>query len=1107
MKTSRKRSYLACLLAILMICGYIPDSSVGAEEAVKDPVVIEDFENGIDSWYVHGARYNSIDLSLATAPNDPVRLGNHAMRLDYDFIGLQGTSGVYASSTDLLEVEGYPEKIGMWVYGDGNNHWLRGQMRDGDGNWFPINFANNLTWEGWKYVEAAVPEGRPLPLRMDIPVRYMATSDDNKTAGTIYIDQIRAVYGDTGEDLVNPEITEVSPSDGAEVDSNTPVISAVVADDSSGVDAGAIQMEVNGIEVEHEYLPESGRVSYKPDSKFADGYHDVYLEVKDLAGNPKFKSWGFQIDSGGPEFSLAGPEEVYPGIDFAVELTLENMNALTNAEATISFDPEVLQLVDANPDEEGIQAGIDPVLTDDNVVINQVNNEEGSIQLAFANLDEVEIDSRALHTIAELTFTPGVASKGAARVELGQSKYTYLNGSERTARLLPYEAEITQPLLLEAKGISVGSETTFTVTSRESDEPVEGAIIRIDEPQANLLTVKEQADIFSTPEGESVVKKAKAGDRFISMKEEGEFAQIILEDGEAGWLHRESGIIESWGNPLGSTNENGELTTDIVALSLLTIRLQAQKDAYVSQLMELEILPQLGSQKPENLVLSWQDSPKTTQSITWRTKPSINNTVVQLVKKEDQDGFNSSNLITVQGDSSLFADPIGEMRVHEAEAVDLEPGTVYRYRAGSGIEGQWSEEETFRTEAENEPFTFLFTADSQAGNPEGFNLWRQLFIKGLEKHPDARFMLHGGDVVENGNLLKEWDHFFDASKGLISKIPFMATLGNHDVYGEGEETFRSNFQYPKNGPEGEEEFVYAYDYGDAQFLVLNSEASNESVERQSKWLKEMVEASDQQWQIVMFHRPPYLSNPLRGSDRTLEIFAPVIEEAKVDFVLSGHDHNYMRTFPMQNGEPAEEGTVYITGGSAGPKFYPGEKYEYADKLFSEDVQLFSAFTVSEDKVTLEVTTVDGRTVDSGTWTKNAKPAPDEQKIINLSDYDDKRVTVFEDNVEIVADKKSKVKHLIIRGTNVTFSGKGFKDIHVTLHPRLPGSEYDFSGDKIKKVEIRHKNASVVKGAENIQKLEVKGGAKKADVQYFDSEGNEINPFIKKPGKHKRPKAS
>ncbi|KIL53050.1 hypothetical protein KR50_03790 [Jeotgalibacillus campisalis] len=135
------------------------------------------------------------------------------------------------------------------------------------------------------------------------------------------------------------------------------------------------------------------------------------------------------------------------------------------------------------------------------------------------------------------------------------------------------------------------------------------------------------------------------------------------------------------------------------------------------------------------------------------------------------------------------------------------------------------------------------------------------------------------------------------------------------------------------------------------------------------------------------------------------------------------------------------------------------------------------------------------------------PDPGEQEIINLSDYKDKRVMIFEDNVKIVADKKSKVKQLIIRGDNVTFSGKGFKEIDVTLHPRLPGSEYDFSGDKIKKVEIKHKNVSIVKGAEKIQKLEVKGGAKKADVQYFDSYGNEINPFIKKPGKPKRPKAA
>ncbi|WP_167578686.1 chitobiase/beta-hexosaminidase C-terminal domain-containing protein [Jeotgalibacillus proteolyticus] len=134
---------------------------------------------------------------------------------------------------------------------------------------------------------------------------------------------------------------------------------------------------------------------------------------------------------------------------------------------------------------------------------------------------------------------------------------------------------------------------------------------------------------------------------------------------------------------------------------------------------------------------------------------------------------------------------------------------------------------------------------------------------------------------------------------------------------------------------------------------------------------------------------------------------------------------------------------------------------------------------------------------------------EEQKVIDLADYKDKKLNIFEDNVHIVASEKVKVKELSIRGTNVTFSGKGFKDIDVSLHPKKAGGEYDFTGETIKFVEVKHKNVSLLKGAENIKEIEVKGSAKKADILYLDSKGNEIDPFSKgkDKGKDKGNKAS
>ncbi len=169
-------------------------------EVGKEPFLLEDFENGIDNWEIKGDRCTAINLAVATSPTDPVRFGHHALRIDYNFLNQKGISGVYAFPKQMVALEGYPNKIAMWVYGDGQGHWLRAQLRDGKDQAFAIDYTDNkqgVDWKGWQYVEAELPKGRPLPLKMEIPFRYLATNDERKTTGTLYIDQIRAVYGET----------------------------------------------------------------------------------------------------------------------------------------------------------------------------------------------------------------------------------------------------------------------------------------------------------------------------------------------------------------------------------------------------------------------------------------------------------------------------------------------------------------------------------------------------------------------------------------------------------------------------------------------------------------------------------------------------------------------------------------------------------------------------------------------------------------------------------------------------------------------------------------------------------------------------------------------
>ena len=307
------------------------------------------------------------------------------------------------------------------------------------------------------------------------------------------------------------------------------------------------------------------------------------------------------------------------------------------------------------------------------------------------------------------------------------------------------------------------------------------------------------------------------------------------------------------------------------------------------------------------------------------------------------------------------------MRIHEVTLENLNQKTTYLYRVGDGSEEGWSEVYSFTTEAKkDQPFTFLFTTDSQAHNVAGNKIYGDLLNNALNEFPESRFILHGGDIVDDAALMSQWEGFFSATEGIFAKTPIHAVLGNHDVYGEGEYLFKSFFGNPENGPEGQNEWVYSFDYGDVHFAMLNSETDSDGMKAQTEWLKQDMENTDKNWKVVMFHRAPYESNPIRGTDATRAHFAPVIEELGIDLALVGHDHAYARTHAMKNGQPVEagNGTVYIIGGSSGPKFYPEEQYDYFDYIYGEDTQLYTAVHVEKNKLIIEAKNIDGEVVDS-----------------------------------------------------------------------------------------------------------------------------------------------
>jgi hypothetical protein len=316
------------------------------------------------------------------------------------------------------------------------------------------------------------------------------------------------------------------------------------------------------------------------------------------------------------------------------------------------------------------------------------------------------------------------------------------------------------------------------------------------------------------------------------------------------------------------------------------------------------------SAKPEQVILTWTGDPAGSQTITWLT-PDNEPACVQYLSS---DGFTGSfaGAQEISAGCSKFDSTNYRFTVNIA---GLNPDTKYIYRVGR--EGAWSEALSFTTAADTEKFEFLYMGDVQSGYAQ----WGDTLNSVYQASPRIKFALLGGDLTDNGDDEYEWGQFLDAATGVFSLIPVMSALGNHDG-----SMYLNFFALPENGPEGFKREFYSFDYGNAHFVVLDSSYNTD--ERVKQWLQEDLQAATKEWKFVVFHVPAYPATyDYKEIDKSIRAnWIPVLEQNRVDMVFVGHQHQYMRTHPLYQGEvqtdPAAYGIVYVMG-NAGSKTYPG----------------------------------------------------------------------------------------------------------------------------------------------------------------------------------------
>lgn len=363
---------------------------------------------------------------------------------------------------------------------------------------------------------------------------------------------------------------------------------------------------------------------------------------------------------------------------------------------------------------------------------------------------------------------------------------------------------------------------------------------------------------------------------------------------------------------------------------------------------------------PDHLMLSWTDDPQTTQTISWRTgTDSSQDTVQYMPAAVFNGGFDGAEEVT--GVASGLYD--GHLHF-EATLRGLTPNTSYVYRVGR--DGAWSEPAGFTAGAGEDGFTFLYMGDVQ----DGYAFWGEMLDKAFRDNPSIRFGLLGGDLVDHGTSIAEWQQFFAAASPVFSRIPLMPAVGNHD----DSELFRKSFAVPRNGPAGYEDTIYSFDYGNCHFTVLNSNFMGPldlgDNERIAVWLQNDLENSEQQWKFVVFHHPPYPVVRDWRAEILQEYWVPILERCGVDMVFVGHQHVYMRTKPIRDGtiQPDGEGIVYIMG-NAGMKYYaPGPGYDYIAEELAW-VSNYQVIDINGNSLTMTAKDDNGQVIDSYQFVK------------------------------------------------------------------------------------------------------------------------------------------
>lgn len=392
---------------------------------------------------------------------------------------------------------------------------------------------------------------------------------------------------------------------------------------------------------------------------------------------------------------------------------------------------------------------------------------------------------------------------------------------------------------------------------------------------------------------------------------------------------------------------------ELVGQPLFTTVRGRAREAHVVGAFRETLFP--SSAAPDQVMLTWSGDPQTTVDIQWRTRPAVTGSTVKYWVAGTTDTLEAKAVSNTLQDRMLYNDRY--IQRHTAPLQALKPGTTYGYTVGAGWGNEWSPAATFETAADaGKGFSFIWFGDTHCFPDSG-----RMITLADQQQKDIAFYSIAGDIVSTGLYRDEWDRLFQYSGGAFSRKPLMPVPGNHDRQdGLGAQLYYDLFSLPHNGPPRvEPEASYAFEYGDALFLMIDATSE---VTDHTAWIEEKLKSSKASWKFAMFHFPPYnFEEPYQDIQQA---WVPLFDKYHVDLVMGGHIHYYMRSHPMAGGKVVDsfdQGTVYTISisipsehNNIGTEPYAAARYK--DGYFYQRVDIAGdvlSYRTFDDKGTLK----------------------------------------------------------------------------------------------------------------------------------------------------------